>query len=243
MRRSTLTRAQPARLGGEDGLPPAKQEGLKVARGALALLSTQPITWTASLASAVLVPRFLGDEGLGRYAIAWTVGSFIGVIASLGLPGLLVRRVATDPSRAATYAWASMMIVAACWFAIAAATMSIIALLGPTAIDLGLVAIAVIAALGFAALSVLTSVLNGLGRHARYAWSLAGSSVLGTAAGLGALALGAGAPGYAMGLLVASIVSAVPAGWRVVYGQETRKNYYFQSLKRPCSTNQRAKRW
>ena len=26
-------------------------------------------------------------------------------------------------------------------------------------------------------------------------------------------------------------------------GKETRKNYYFQSLKRPCSTNQRIKRW
>ena len=38
--------------------------------------------------------------------------------------------------------------------------------------------------------------------------------------------------------------TAFPVTFVLYYtGPETRKNYYFQSLKRPCSTNQRTKRW
>ena len=180
--------------------------GLQVTRGALALLSTQPLTWGASLATAILLPGFLGADGLGRFAIAMTIGMFIGTLASLGLPGFLMRRVAIEPGRAASYEWGAVAIVTLAWLALALCSLTFIAVLGSPAIDPELVSIAIVGALAAAVQAVLTAVLNGLGRHARFAWSMAGTSVVGTAAGLGALALGTGVLGYAVALVVSLAV-------------------------------------
>ncbi|HEY6202687.1 MAG TPA: oligosaccharide flippase family protein [Candidatus Limnocylindria bacterium] len=187
----------------------ARQTGVQVTRGALALLTTQPITWASSLATAVFIPRFLGDDGLGRYAIAWAVASFIGTISTLGIPALLQRRVATDPERASSYAWAAVAVTTGCWFALAAGLLGGVEIFGVQAFDLRLLPIAIGAALVGSIFAVLTAVLNGMGRHSRYAWSLAGATIANTTASLGTLALGGGVLGLALAILITQSITVV----------------------------------
>src|SRR5436853_36709 len=55
----------------------------RVARGALSLLTTQPLTWMTSLLTTVLVPQYLGAQGLGQYAVVVTVAGLAGTITTL----------------------------------------------------------------------------------------------------------------------------------------------------------------
>ena len=68
-----------------------------MARGALALLSTQPLTWAAALASAILLPRLLGSDVYGEREIAVTVALLASTITGLGISEFLVRRAAQQP--------------------------------------------------------------------------------------------------------------------------------------------------
>src|SRR4051794_3368337 len=81
---------------------------LTVARGALALLSTQPLTWGSSMLLAAFVPRLLGDEALGYFSVLMTLSSLVGTVASLGIPDYLVRLVATRPERAMVHAGSAL---------------------------------------------------------------------------------------------------------------------------------------
>lgn len=180
------------------------QSAAHIARGAFASLSTQPFTWATSLASVVLVPRLLGADGLGRFSIAWTIGSMAGLVAAGGLRPFITRRVATQPESAATYAWAGFVVTAVSSVCMAALTLPVITLFADPAIDISLVAMALFGALLWSAQGIITGVLMSLGRHTRYALSSASFTIVGTSAGLTALLLGGGPHGYGLALL---------AGW------------------------------
>ena len=190
-----------------------KTPGAGVARGALALLGTQPLTWAASLATVALLPRYLGDDGLGRLAIAFTIGAVVGTVGSLGLPNFITRRVATDPVHGATYAWSAMVVVASVVSLLGACVLLAVMALRSPSIDIPLTAIMLGGAVVFALQGIAVSVLIGLGRNARFALTLAASTVLGTAAGLGILLLGGGVHGYA-GLMVVASGVATALMWR-----------------------------
>src|SRR5947209_7875798 len=64
-----------------------------IGRGAMALLSTQPLTWAASLLTAGLVPHFLGDASLGDLTLAVAIAGLLGLLVSAGIPGSLARHV------------------------------------------------------------------------------------------------------------------------------------------------------
>jgi len=180
----------------------ARKASTDVIRGAFALLSTQPLTWACSLATLVLLPRYLGDDGLGRFAVAMAIGALVGTLASVGLPNFLTRRIATEATSAASYAWGSAVIVTVCSALVGVIALLVIATFGAH-VDLPLASIAIVAALVSNALAVLMAVLIGLRRHTRYAWSLAASSIVGTVFGLAALALGGDAVAYSLAVLVA----------------------------------------
>src|SRR5581483_1351798 len=74
----------------------------RVMRGALLLLSTQPITWACSLAMTIFVPRLLDSRSLGEYSVAVTLSGLLGAVVSLGVPTVLTRRIASQPESART---------------------------------------------------------------------------------------------------------------------------------------------
>jgi O-antigen/teichoic acid export membrane protein len=160
-----------------------------------------------------LLPRYLGDDGLGRLAIAWTIGSLVGTTGSLGLASFVTRKVATDPARAATYAWGGIAVVILVVSLLGGAVLATVILLRPPAIDIPLAAIMVASALVFAVQGVIASALVGLGRNARFAWSTAASTIVGTAAGLTILLLGGGVYAYAAVIMIAGAGAAALMWW------------------------------
>src|SRR5207247_8960317 len=67
-------------------------------RGALSLLSTQPLTWGASLLTTIAGPRLLGAEALGQFTVVFTIATLAATGTSLGVSEFLVRRVAQSPA-------------------------------------------------------------------------------------------------------------------------------------------------
>jgi O-antigen/teichoic acid export membrane protein len=163
----------------------------RIARGALALLSTQPLTWAASLITAILLPHFLGARALGEYTTALTIASLVGILASLGVPTYLVRSVATLPARAAANVGASIVLTSG----LTALAATILSVLSPS-LGLPLSREVLLIILGGAAIGsaqgVLFSQLIGQERHALFAWLNAGGALLGAATGICALAAGTG---------------------------------------------------
>ena len=190
----------------------ASENGHPIARGAFAMLSTKPLTWAASLASIVLVPRILGDDGLGRLAIAWTLGGYIGVIAALGLPNYVTRRVATDPAKAAAYAWGAVVLTTLAAIPLVALVVALLAVVRPTSVDVWLTLAGLAVAFGWSLQDVVLAAFVGLQRHAHYAWWAASGSVAFTVTGLTALLAGADLHGYAVALLLA-IVAMTTGQW------------------------------
>ena len=190
-----------------------QEYGGHVTRGAFALLSAQPLTWATSLASAVLVPRYLGDAGLGAYAVAWTIGVFVGTLVTFGLPSVLTRKVASQPALSATYAGGGVVIVTAFAIPISLALFVVIGAGGRGGIDLALVSLGVATAVVLSVQSVLMAVLVGLGRNARYAWSLAAAGVFTTVVGLATLAVGGDAHGFAVAIFSSWAISTLVL-WR-----------------------------
>lgn len=177
-----------------------------VLRGALALVSTQPLTWAASLLSAILVPHYLGATSLGQYSIAMSVAGLAYVVISLGVPGYLVRSVATHPTRAAIETGGALVLL----MSLMAAASVLLALFVPFLrlpvpnLVLDLVLAGTILAAGQ---SVLFSLLVGKENHGRFAWFNAGSVIVSTCAGIAALATGFGLSGFLAASLAASGLS------------------------------------
>ncbi|MBV9171194.1 MAG: oligosaccharide flippase family protein [Chloroflexi bacterium] len=87
-----------------------------VARGAFALLTTQPLTWATSLIGVALLPRYLGDVALGQVSLAFTLANIAAPVVSLGLLEYLSRSLASrspNTERDASVAWLIMTVAAA----------------------------------------------------------------------------------------------------------------------------------
>jgi O-antigen/teichoic acid export membrane protein len=167
----------------------------------------QPLTWSASLAAAVFIPRFLSDAALGQWGIAYSIASLVAIVASFGLQSLLTRKVAIAPERASTLAWGAVAIVAASALPVAGILLFGISLLDQSAIDVSLTALAIGAALLATAQGAAQAVIIGLGRNAWFALSVAGTQILTTGMGLATLAFGGDVHAYAVAALVGWVIA------------------------------------
>ncbi len=190
-----------------------RRPAASLVRGGLSLLSTQPVTWTASLLAAVLVPRYLGDEGLGHYAVVITLANLAGLVASLGVPNYLRRQIARQPDRVAGLGSTALALSLVSAFAVAALLLAATALLGHRAPQAAPLTIALLGMIVGAPQTVLFSLFVGQERHARFAWLNAAAATGSTAAGIAVLVLGGDLIAYMVAGLVASGVVTL-ASWR-----------------------------
>jgi O-antigen/teichoic acid export membrane protein len=190
-------------------LPPSAS----VVRGAMALFTTQPLTWTASLLTAVLVPRYLGDQALGQYTVAMTIANLVGMIASLGVPNYLRRHVATQPARAAVVGSAAFILLVGLAMLIAAALSVTLPLLGFSIGEDYVLPLALAGMVVATAQAVAFSFLVGQEHHGQYAWFNAAFAIAGTAAGIGVLLAGGDVRTYLVaGVATSAVIAAL--GWR-----------------------------
>jgi O-antigen/teichoic acid export membrane protein len=187
--------------------------GASVARGALMLLSAQPITWAASLALVVFLPRYLGAEALGEATVLVTISSLAGAIASLGIPDYLVRLVATRPGRAATDTGAAFMLLLASSLGIASLVGGATLVLNPTMPRPAFLLMTMVGMVIITTQMPFMSLLRGQEKHARYALLAAGSAVVGVVLGLAVLAMGGGLSGYIVSSIVSYALLTLAAMW------------------------------
>lgn len=189
---------------------------VSVLYGAIALLSAQPITWAAGLLTTMFVPRYLDAQALGQYTVAITITSLVGTVLGLGLTTSLTRRVAANPTRAVDDATAALVLVLGLSIPVAVG----LAIVGPwVGVPIDPTTVLPIALAGMVvatAQTVLSSVLIGQQRHARFAW-LNGLGVAVTAvAGIAVLMAGGGLAAYlAVGVGVTALVIVI--GWRTAH--------------------------
>jgi len=185
-----------------------------VARGALSLMITQPLTWVTSLIVVALVPRLLGGTSLGQYTLAMTFPQILGPVVSLGLLEYLSRALASrseDAMRKAALGWVTMTlaaVLAACAVGIA------VPLLG---LDVG-TPVVLWAALGILVITpsqgLLLTLLRGQERMGHFAainsLSAAASSLIPVAV----LMAGGGLNGFAVSFVIVNAV-ALAVSWRM----------------------------
>lgn len=184
-----------------------------VAKGALALLCTQPLTWAASLISIIIAPRYLGDVALGQITLGLTLTALVGPVVGLGLLEYLSRSLASrskDAPREAALAWVLMTITAS----LAALVVGVaVALSG---LQLGS-PVVLFAALGAIVLTpsqgLLLTILRGQERMGRFAAINSISAAAGALVPVLVLVAGGGLNGCALAGLIVAVVS-VAISWR-----------------------------
>jgi O-antigen/teichoic acid export membrane protein len=187
--------------------------GESVARGALALLSTQPLTWGASLLTTIAAPRLLGADELGQFTIATTIAALAATATSLGISEYLVRRFAQHPDTIRQDAGIALLVqtVATVVGAVAIAvlgTAGVVSLVEPRLLYLALLVM-----LNTPAQTVLLSSFRGRERHTQYAWFNAAGVVLGQVGGVLALLAGGDVLTYAA-IVAAATIGSTAVAWR-----------------------------
>ncbi len=181
-----------------------------VARGALALLSTQPLTWLGGLLTAALVPRYLGDERLGQLTLALVIAGFASTVTVMGIPEYLVRRVAGRPERTISDGGAALLLTLGVTFVVATLLAMLLPLVGILRDDTLLLRLALFGLLITNGQAVMVALLRGQERHARFAWMNAGMVFASTCASVAVLIVWRNVELYvAVGILTSAILLVI----------------------------------
>lgn len=194
-------------------VPDRPSAATALVRGALALSSMQPLTWTASLLSTIFVPHYLGAGSLGVYAMAANLAALAGAAAALGVPTYLRRHVATHSRQVALDTGGALVLLVGAALLVAVGLSVLLSLL-KLAIPGPVFRIALAGMVIATAQGVLSSALVGQERHVQFAWLGTLAAVGGVGASVIVLAMGGGLTGYvAAGPIVWALVFLV--SWRV----------------------------
>jgi O-antigen/teichoic acid export membrane protein len=186
---------------------------LTIVRGALALLSAQPMTWAAGLLTTMFVPRYLDARAVGEFTIAVTVAGLVGTFVSVGLITSLVRRVAAAPEQSAAHGTAGLVIVLGLSIPVAVGLSIAAPLLGVQVTGDLILPIALAGMVAALPMSVLSAVLVGQERHARFAWVNAVTVTVTAVVSVGVLVAGGSLAAYmSVGMVVTSVAAVL--GWR-----------------------------
>jgi O-antigen/teichoic acid export membrane protein len=170
------------------------------------LLTSQLVTSLLGLLTVLLLPVYLGDEGLGRLAFAQSVCTVLGALTVLGTNLYIVREVATDRHRLSELLTAGLVLRAPLW-TVLALIISLFLVARGTARDVMLV----MGALFFVTLAnvlngVLASALQGLEEMRWRSVSAVGSSLVVLVVGLPVLMLTRSPVWFCAALLAGALV-------------------------------------
>jgi O-antigen/teichoic acid export membrane protein len=90
--------ATPASTSGDDWTQPVHKKSV-IGRNIAALLGSQMVTWAIALVVAVIVPRYIGPDGVGQLRLGEAIWAVAIVLAELGTSMLLTIEFAQSPPR------------------------------------------------------------------------------------------------------------------------------------------------
>jgi O-antigen/teichoic acid export membrane protein len=68
--------------------------GRRILGNFLALSAARPLTWLSTIGLTILLPRYLGDDNLGKMNLAFSFADWCGLLASFGIATYLAKEVA-----------------------------------------------------------------------------------------------------------------------------------------------------
>jgi hypothetical protein len=83
----------------------SKVHGTRIASNVLVMGIAQVVTWICSLVAVVIMPKYLGDIDLGRFALGSTIISILLVLSDLGSSNYLTKEIARAGTRASVGAY------------------------------------------------------------------------------------------------------------------------------------------
>jgi len=81
-----------------------------IAKNASVMMGSQIITWGLALIFTVLLPRYLGAAGIGKYQLATSLWTIMGIFITFGMDTLLTKEISRDPGRLADLFSTSIML-------------------------------------------------------------------------------------------------------------------------------------
>jgi|SRR5579859_2816998 len=70
-----------------------------IARNASVMMASQVVTWGLALIATIVVPRYLGAAGIGKYQLAVSLWMIMAIFITFGMDTLLTKEISRDPSR------------------------------------------------------------------------------------------------------------------------------------------------
>lgn len=132
-------------------------------RSALALGTGHALTFAGSAVLAVMLPRYLGDVYLGKYAFALALTTLVGLVGNLGTASYVAKEIARDRTSAARLVAASMAVRLPINLAVALVTVLVVGWSGYDSVTVRTIDVLCIA-VGLGVFDLLTGVLQGLHR-------------------------------------------------------------------------------
>jgi O-antigen/teichoic acid export membrane protein len=186
--------------------------GESITRGALALLTTQPLTWASSLVTTIAVPRLLGAEALGQFTITFTIMNLASTGTSLGVSEYLVRRSAQSPTTLRQDVGVALLLQTSITI-LGAVILAVLTSFGVfSLVDARLLYIGLLAMLNVPVQTVLLSTFRGREMHRQYAWFNAIGGVAPQVGGVLALLAGADVLMYAA-ITGLALIATTFIGW------------------------------
>lgn len=181
----------------------------------MVLLSTQPITWAATLLLTVHLPRYLDGRAMGELSIAMSAAAIVGTLAGFGLTTVLTRTVASHKAGASAAVSASLVIVTG--LSMLGAAITVMIGLSGRVPDIGvpLLTLAMVGMIVVQVQAVLFAVLAGQQRLGEFAWVNAAALLIASVGSVGVLMLG-GSAAHMLGVsLVVTLASTLLLWHRV----------------------------
>lgn len=169
----------------------------RVIRGALILLSTQPVTWASSLLMVIFVPRLLDSRALGEYQLAYSLAGVLLALLSLGVPAVLTRQIASAPGTATATISTALTLQVGLGLVGATLALALVPTFGLLPVSTALLGVVLFGMVLTQGQNVLNAALTGFQSMGRFAWSNAVTTASSAVLALGLLYLGFGALGLA----------------------------------------------
>jgi O-antigen/teichoic acid export membrane protein len=181
-------------------------------RGASALGVAQLFTWAASAVLVVMVPRYLGDVELGKFAFAAALVALAGLVADLGTGTYLMKEVARDRSRASPLLAGALMVRVPLGVAVAGLVVAVVHLGDYDPLTRQVVGILAWNVVLGTVCTLALSLLQGAQNMTAYAALPAAGKVVNTGLALAALLAGGGSVGLAQASVASSAFNVVATG-------------------------------
>ncbi len=189
---------------------PVNQEGgiRKILRNTSYLLGSQLTTWTMTIATMIIVPKYLGPAGIGEFGVAESVWLVASAFTLFGLDTHLTKTVAREPEKVSIYFGTALVNTLFNYILTFGGVLLFAYISGYSTLRMQLIAIAGFGSLAYSFINLAQAVLIGIERFDYVSKITVINRAVFTVLAISVLLLGGGLYEYAFATVAASIIGS-----------------------------------